>query len=178
MGRLASLDWVIVAGYFLLVFGVAIRAALLTLAAMILVDEGELALDDPVDAFLPELANRRVLKSIDSPLDETVPARRAITLRDLLTLKAGIGAVMVYPPKYPIQLAMQEAGVAPSGAQTETSTPMASSSDVISATSSRWRKPSAVAPSRLQRGARSAGRGSRRVPGGGAWGPAQARTSW
>ena len=84
-------------------------------AAMILVDEGKLALDDPVDTFLPELADRRVLRTLDSPLDDTVPAKRAITLRDLLTLKAGIGAVMVFPPKYPIQMAMQEAGVSPSG---------------------------------------------------------------
>jgi CubicO group peptidase (beta-lactamase class C family) len=62
---------------------------------------------------LPELANRKVLRSIESELDDTVPARRAITLRDLLTFRLGIGAVMVWPPKYPIQKAMDEAGVAP-----------------------------------------------------------------
>lgn len=84
-------------------------------AAMILVEDGKLGLDDPVDPFLPELADRRVLRTLESPLDDTVPARRPITLRDLLTLRAGIGAVMVFPPKYPIQMAMQEAGVAPSG---------------------------------------------------------------
>src|SRR6266496_1831772 len=53
-------------------------------AAMILVEECKLRLDDPVDAFLPELANRRVLRNIDSELDDTVPAKRAITTRDLL----------------------------------------------------------------------------------------------
>ena len=46
-------------------------------AAMILVEECKLRLDDPVDALLPELANRRVLKSLDGPLDDTVPAQAA-----------------------------------------------------------------------------------------------------
>ncbi|MBC8037910.1 MAG: beta-lactamase family protein [Rhizobiales bacterium] len=82
-------------------------------AAMLLVEEGKLGLDDPVDKFLPELAGRKVLRSLESPLDDTVPAARAITLRDLLTFRMGIGAVMVFPAKYPIQHAMEEAGVAP-----------------------------------------------------------------
>lgn len=83
-------------------------------AAMMLVEEARLRLDDPVEEWLPELADRRVLRSLDSPLDDTVPAERAITLRDLLTFRLGIGAVMVFPPKYPIQRAMDEAGAAPS----------------------------------------------------------------
>jgi CubicO group peptidase (beta-lactamase class C family) len=82
-------------------------------AAMMLVEEGKLRLDDPVDNWLPELANRRVLRSIEAPLDDTVPAKRAITLRDLLTFRLGLGAVMVFPSRYPIQKAMEEAGVAP-----------------------------------------------------------------
>jgi CubicO group peptidase (beta-lactamase class C family) len=81
-------------------------------AAMILVEECTLRLDEPVDRWLPELADRRVLRAIESPLDDTVPANRAITLRDLLTFRLGIGAVMVFPPRYPIQQAMVEAGVA------------------------------------------------------------------
>src|SRR5712671_4115485 len=72
-------------------------------ATMILVDEAKLRLDDPVDRWLPELANRKVLRAIDGPLDDTVPAKRAITLRDLLTFRLGHGAVMVYPERYPIQ---------------------------------------------------------------------------
>jgi CubicO group peptidase (beta-lactamase class C family) len=83
-------------------------------AAMMLVEDSKLRLDDPVDAFLPELANRRVLRSLESPLDDTVPANRAITLRDLLTFRLGLGAVMVFPPRHPIQKAMEDAGVAPS----------------------------------------------------------------
>jgi CubicO group peptidase (beta-lactamase class C family) len=82
-------------------------------AAMILVEECVLRLDEPVDPWLPELADRRVLRTIDSPLDDTVPANRPITLRDLLTFRLGIGAVMVFPPRYPIQQAMAEAGIGP-----------------------------------------------------------------
>jgi CubicO group peptidase (beta-lactamase class C family) len=79
-------------------------------AAMILVEECTLRLDEPVDQWLPELADRRVLRAIDSPLDDTLPANRPITLRDLLTFRLGIGAVMVFPPRYPIQQAMAEGG--------------------------------------------------------------------
>jgi CubicO group peptidase (beta-lactamase class C family) len=81
-------------------------------AAMILVEECVLRLDEPVDRWLPELADRRVLRAIDSPLDDTLPASRPITLRDLLTFRLGIGTVMVFPPRYPIQQAMAQAGVA------------------------------------------------------------------
>jgi CubicO group peptidase (beta-lactamase class C family) len=83
-------------------------------AAMILVEECRLRLDDPVDRWLPELANRHVLRAIDSPLDDTVPANRPISLRDLLTFRLGYGAVMVFPSRHPIQFAMEEAGLAPS----------------------------------------------------------------
>ena len=82
-------------------------------AAMILVEECRLRLDDPVDPLLPELADREVLKGLDGPLEDTVPANRPITLRDLLTLRLGIGAVLAPPGLYPIQGAMEEAGVAP-----------------------------------------------------------------
>lgn len=58
---------------------------------MVLLDECRLRLDDPVDTWLPELADRRVLKRIDGPLDDTVPARRPITVRDLLTSTFGLG---------------------------------------------------------------------------------------
>ena len=79
-------------------------------AAMILVEECMLRLDDPVDRLLPELANRQVLRSLESELDDTVPANRPITLRDLLTFRLGIG--LIFPPDpgnpYPIQQAMDE----------------------------------------------------------------------
>ena len=79
-------------------------------AAMILVEECKLRLDDPVDRFLPELADRKVLRAIDAPLDDTVPARRAITLRDLLTFRLGLGMILIFPDRYPIQKAVTEAG--------------------------------------------------------------------
>jgi CubicO group peptidase (beta-lactamase class C family) len=77
--------------------------------AMILVEECELRLDDPVDEWLPELRNRRVLRTIDSPLDDTVPAKRPITLRDLLTFRSGYGEVGFLSPTCPFQKALTEA---------------------------------------------------------------------
>src|SRR6187549_67422 len=63
-------------------------------AAMILVEDCKLRLDEPVDRWLPELANRKVLRTVTSPLDDAVPARRPITVRDLLTFRSGYGEVM------------------------------------------------------------------------------------
>jgi CubicO group peptidase (beta-lactamase class C family) len=83
-------------------------------AAMILVEECQLRLDDPVDPWLPELADRKVLRTVESRLDDTVPASRPISLRDLLTFRLGYGAIMVWPPAYPIQNAMIDAGISPS----------------------------------------------------------------
>ena len=77
-------------------------------AAMILVEDGVLDLNRAVDEFLPELADRRVLRSLEGPLDDTVPAKRAITLDDLLTFRMGFGTIMAPPDTYPIQTAEQE----------------------------------------------------------------------
>ncbi|MEV0228253.1 serine hydrolase domain-containing protein [Nonomuraea sp. NPDC050786] len=68
---------------------------------MILVEECRLRLDEPVDEWLPELAGRQVLARIDAPLDETVPAARPITVRDLLTFTFGFGVVLAAPDTYP-----------------------------------------------------------------------------
>ncbi|MFF0746888.1 serine hydrolase domain-containing protein [Streptomyces sp. NPDC004111] len=62
-----------------------------TAAAMVLLDECRLRLDDPVEEWLPELADRQVLRRPDGPLDDTVPAHRPITVRDLLTSTFGLG---------------------------------------------------------------------------------------
>ncbi len=80
-------------------------------AAMILIEEGLLHLDDAVDNLLPELADRRVLRAIDSELDDTVPAERSITVEDLLSFRLGFGSVMAPPGSYPIQRAEAEAGL-------------------------------------------------------------------
>ena len=77
-------------------------------AAMILIEECKLRLDESIEPWIPELANRRVLKSISSPIDDTVPAQRPITVRDLLTLRMGFGSVMAPPDTYPIQKLIRE----------------------------------------------------------------------
>jgi len=76
----------------------------LAAATMMLVEDGALALDEPVDRLAPELADRRVLKLIDGPLDETVPAERPITFEDLLTFRMGYGMVVepTFDPPYPV----------------------------------------------------------------------------
>ena len=77
---------------------------ILATATMILVEDGKLAVDEPVDRLLPELADRKVLKRIDGPLDDTVPVRRPITVEDLLTFRMGHGMVFgpTFQPPYPI----------------------------------------------------------------------------
>jgi CubicO group peptidase (beta-lactamase class C family) len=77
-------------------------------AAMVLVEDGRVRLDEPVDRLLPELADRRVLRRLDGPLDDTVPAKRPITLRDLLTMRMGFGFIMGPPDDYPILAAAEE----------------------------------------------------------------------
>jgi CubicO group peptidase (beta-lactamase class C family) len=77
--------------------------------AMILVEECKVRFDDPVDEWLPELKDRRVLRTIESPLDDTVPAKRPITLRDLLTFRSGYGEVAFLSPTCPLQKALAEA---------------------------------------------------------------------
>ncbi len=77
-------------------------------AAMILVEECRLRLDDPVDRLLPELADRKVLNRLDGPLDDTVPARRPIAVRDLLAFTMGFGQLMASPDAYPILKAAWE----------------------------------------------------------------------
>jgi CubicO group peptidase (beta-lactamase class C family) len=86
-------------------------------AALILVEECKLRLDDPVDRLLPELADRRVLTRLDGPLEETVPAMRPITLRDLLTFRMGFGLLMARRDTHPILEAAQQLriGMGPPG---------------------------------------------------------------
>lgn len=74
-------------------------------AALILVEECKLRLDEPIDRVLPELSQRRVLKTLDSPLDKTLPADRPISLRDLLTFRMGFG--QLFPPPDPCPIVQQ-----------------------------------------------------------------------
>jgi CubicO group peptidase (beta-lactamase class C family) len=59
-------------------------------AILQLVEEGKLRLDDPVKRWLPELADRQVLKDPAGPLTETYPSPRDITVEDLLTHRSGL----------------------------------------------------------------------------------------
>jgi CubicO group peptidase (beta-lactamase class C family) len=80
-------------------------------AAMTLVEEGTLRLDQPVDDLIPELADRRVLRRPDADLDDTVPAERAITVEDLLTFRCGMGSPMVAPGSTPLMRAEADLGL-------------------------------------------------------------------
>ncbi|GAA3186414.1 serine hydrolase domain-containing protein [Nonomuraea roseoviolacea] len=60
-------------------------------AVMMLVEEGRIALDDPVGRWLPELAEPKVVRTPASPVDDVVPADRPITVFDLLSSQAGYG---------------------------------------------------------------------------------------
>jgi CubicO group peptidase (beta-lactamase class C family) len=75
-----------------------------------LVQDGVVALDDPIARWLPETANPRVLVAPGAPLDHTTEAQRPITVRHLLTLTAGWGAVL---EETPLQAAMIERGLFP-----------------------------------------------------------------
>ncbi|PPK69640.1 serine hydrolase domain-containing protein [Actinokineospora auranticolor] len=91
-------------------------------AAMILVEECGLRLDDPVAELLPELAEPRVLRALDSPVDETVQAERPITVRHLMDSTFGHGIIMAPPGTYPVQDALAEVGLTP-GPPQPSSTP-------------------------------------------------------
>ncbi|MEU6850461.1 serine hydrolase domain-containing protein [Actinacidiphila alni] len=60
-------------------------------AVMMLVDDGRITLDDPVARWLPELAEPVVVRTPQSPMDDVVPARRPVTVADLLDFRAGWG---------------------------------------------------------------------------------------
>lgn len=62
-----------------------------SVAVLMPMEEGKLKLSDPVIKWIPELANRRVLRKRDGPIEDTVPAQRNITVEDLLTHRAGLG---------------------------------------------------------------------------------------
>jgi CubicO group peptidase (beta-lactamase class C family) len=81
--------------------------------AMALVQDGTLSLDGPVDDLLPELGDMTVLVDPGGPLEETVAAKRPITLRDLLTFTLGTGMVPAQPGTVPIADALDALGQPP-----------------------------------------------------------------
>lgn len=80
-------------------------------AALLLVDRGVITLDEPIERLLPELADRRVLRQLNSPLTDTVPADRPVTVRDLLTFTDGFGQLYRSPTDHPIVAAALSAGL-------------------------------------------------------------------
>src|ERR1700744_3977049 len=67
-------------------------------AAMLLIEDGGMGLHDPVERWLPELGARRVLRSYDARLSDTVPARRPITVEDVLSFRLGFGSIFTAEP--------------------------------------------------------------------------------
>ena len=61
-----------------------------SVAALMLVEEGRLSLDEAISRYAPPFARMRVLRSPTGPLDDTVPAAREITIDDLLTHRSGL----------------------------------------------------------------------------------------
>jgi CubicO group peptidase (beta-lactamase class C family) len=88
-------------------------------AAMVLVEECALRLDDPVDDLLPELADPKVLVDHEGPLEDAVPANRPITLRDLLTFRLGTGMFFA-SPESPYMRRLAEIGSEPGPPQPQT----------------------------------------------------------
>jgi CubicO group peptidase (beta-lactamase class C family) len=94
------------------IFRIASMSKPITAAAtMVLVADGKVRLEEPVDRLLPELAHRRVLRSLGGPVDDTVPAQRLITVEDLLTFRLGWGFILRPPGTYPIQKRISELGI-------------------------------------------------------------------
>ncbi|MFR9805367.1 serine hydrolase domain-containing protein [Pseudonocardia sp. RS010] len=87
----------------------SISKPITAVAAMTLLEDGSIRLDEPVDRLLPELAERRVLRSEAAELDDTVPAPRAITVEDLLSFRCGLGVPPSAPGSLPWQRAYAEA---------------------------------------------------------------------
>ncbi len=69
----------------------SITKPIIAAAVMMLVEDGRIALDDPVRQWLPELASPAVVRTPASPVDDVVPAVRPVTVADLLTFRAGYG---------------------------------------------------------------------------------------
>ncbi|HEY2859157.1 MAG TPA: serine hydrolase domain-containing protein [Terracidiphilus sp.] len=61
-----------------------------SVAALMLVDEGRIALDDPIARVAPEFERMCVLRAPDAALDDTDEAERQITWDDLLTHRGGL----------------------------------------------------------------------------------------
>lgn len=94
------------------VFRIAsVTKPIVAVVALGLVDDGVLSLDAPVDRWIPELGARRVLRERGGTLEDTVPAERPTTLRDLLMMGLGLGYDMATPADAPWQRAVGSSGI-------------------------------------------------------------------
>ena len=69
-----------------------------SLAALMLVEEGKLGLDDPITRWMPEFADMLVLDDPAAPISQTSPAPREITVEDLMTHRSGIAYAFTSAP--------------------------------------------------------------------------------
>ena len=80
------------------IFRVFSNTKLITSCAALLLFEGDhFQLDDPIEQFIPQLANRRVLRPDATSLDQTEPAVRPITVRHLLSHSSGLSYGLLDP---------------------------------------------------------------------------------
>lgn len=84
-----------------------------SVAALMLMEEGRIALEDPITRWLPEMAELQVLRDATGPLDDATPARRAITVEDLLTHRSGVAYApfSVGPLKQAYEAALGDPGM-------------------------------------------------------------------
>lgn len=61
-----------------------------SVAALMMFEEGRFSLGDPITRWAPEFSHMHVLSSPNATLDQTYPAERPITFRDLLTHRSGL----------------------------------------------------------------------------------------
>jgi len=71
--------------------------AITSVAVMMLYEEGKFLLEDPVSKFIPSFANAQVLDKFNDKdtTYTTIPAKRQVTIRDLLTHTSGIGYAQI-----------------------------------------------------------------------------------
>ncbi len=74
--------------------------AVVSVAAMMLFEEGKFLLDDPVSKYIPEFAHNQVLDEFNEKDSTytTIPAKRQVTVRDLFTHTSGIGYAGIGTP--------------------------------------------------------------------------------
>jgi CubicO group peptidase (beta-lactamase class C family) len=79
-------------------------------AALLLFEEGKFGLDDPIEKFIPQLGNRKVLRAGVTSLEDTEPAKSSITIRQLLSHSSGL-SYGFFDPGTVIFKALNERGV-------------------------------------------------------------------